>query len=59
MKKARVLLKQVKDSVGKKAKAGNLKPADIQAIQTETAKVEERIVAVTAEVVDVEKGVQR
>ena len=59
IKKARVLLKQVKESVGKKAKGGNLKPADIQAIQAETAKVDERINSITAEVKEVEGGVKR
>jgi len=59
IKKAWVLLKQVKDSVSKKAKSGNLKPADIQAISAETAKVDERLVSVTAEVMEVSEGVQR
>jgi hypothetical protein len=47
----------VRDNVSKKQKQASLKPADVQAIQTETQKMEDRLTAVTAEVKEVQDGV--
>lgn len=59
IKKARILLKQVKENISKKQKLATQKPADVLAIQQETQKMEDRLTAVTAEVKEVQDGVQR